>query len=41
MKRLDEAIEDEKISQDIRRLEAVCQKIFDRLGQEELALHFC
>ena len=26
MKRLDDAIEDEKISQDIRRLEAVCQK---------------
>ena len=31
MKRLDEAIEDEKISQDIRRLEAVCQKIFDQV----------
>ncbi len=31
MKRLDEAIEDEKISQDIRRLEAACQKIFDQV----------
>ena len=31
MKRLDEAIEDEKISQDIRRLEAVCQKIFGQV----------
>ncbi len=31
MKRLDEAIEDEKISQDIRRLETVCQKIFDQV----------
>ena len=31
MKRLDGAIEDEKISADIRRLEAVCQKIFDQV----------
>ena len=31
MKRLDDAIEDEKISQDIRRLEAVCRKIFDQV----------
>ena len=31
MKRLDAAIEDEKISQDIRRLEAVSQKIFDQV----------
>ena len=31
MKRLDDAIEDEKISRDIRRLEDVCQKIFDQV----------
>lgn len=31
MKRLDDAIEDEKISQDIRRLETVCQSIFDQV----------
>lgn len=31
MKRLDEAIEDEKISRDIRRLETVCQSIFDQV----------
>lgn len=31
MKRLDDAIEDEKISRDIRRLEAVSQKIFDQV----------
>ena len=31
MKRLDDAIEDEKISQDIRRLEAVSRKIFDQV----------
>lgn len=31
MKRLDDAIEDEKISQDIRRLEAVSQNIFDQV----------
>lgn len=31
MKRLDENIEDEKISADIRRLEAVSQKIFDQV----------
>ena len=34
MKRLDDAIADEKISQDIRRLEAVCQKIFDQVKAE-------
>jgi len=34
MKRLDDAIEDEKISQDIRRLEVVCQKIFDQVKAE-------
>ena len=34
MKRLDDAIEDEKISQDIRRLEAVSQKIFDQVKAE-------
>ena len=34
MKRLDDAIEDEKISQDIRRLETVCQKIFDQVKAE-------
>lgn len=31
MKRLDDAIEDEKISRDIRRLETVCQGIFDQV----------
>ena len=31
MKRLDDAIEDEKISRDIRRLEAVSRKIFDQV----------
>lgn len=31
MRRLDDAIEDEKISGDIRRLEDVCQKIFDQV----------
>ena len=31
MKRLDDAIADEKISSDIRRLETVCQKIFDQV----------
>lgn len=31
MKRLDDAIEDERISADIRRLESVCQKIFDQV----------
>lgn len=31
MKRLDDAIEDEKISQDIRRLETVSQQIFDNV----------
>ena len=31
MKRLDAAIADEKISQDIRRLEVVCQKTFDQV----------
>lgn len=34
MKRLDEAIADEKISADIRRLEAVCQQIFDQVRAE-------
>ena len=34
MKRLDGAIEDEKISRDIRRLETVCQKIFDQVKAE-------
>ena len=34
MKRLDDAIEDEKISRDIRRLEVVCQKIFDQVKAE-------
>ena len=31
MKRLDDAIEDEKISRDIRRLETVCQGIFGQV----------
>ncbi len=31
MKRLDDAIEDEKISADIRRLETVCQQIFQHV----------
>lgn len=31
MRRLDDAIADEKISRDIRRLEDVCQKIFDQV----------
>lgn len=34
MKRLDDAIEDEKISRDIRRMEAVCQKIFDQVRED-------
>ena len=34
MRRLDDAIEDEKISRDIRRLEEVCQKIFDQVKAE-------
>ncbi len=34
MRRLDDAIADEKISQDIRRLEAVSQKIFDQVKAE-------
>lgn len=38
MKRLDDAIEDEKISQDIRRLETVCQKIFDQVKAEPAKL---
>lgn len=38
MKRLDDAIEDEKISQDIRRLEAVSQKIFDQVRAEPAKL---
>ena len=38
MKRLDDAIEDEKISRDIRRLETVCQKIFDQVKAEPAKL---
>ena len=38
MKRLDDAIEDEKISRDIRRLEAVSQKIFDQVKAEPAKL---
>lgn len=38
MKRLDDAIEDEKISQDIRRLETVCQKIFDQVRADPAKL---
>ena len=34
MKRLDDAIEDEKISRDIRRLEAVSRKIFDQVKED-------
>ena len=34
MKRLDESIEDEKISADIRKLETVSQKIFDQVKAE-------
>lgn len=38
MKRLDGAIEDEKISQDIRRLESVSQKIFDQVREDPAKL---
>lgn len=38
MKRLDDAIEDEKISQDIRRLETVCQSIFDQVKADPAKL---
>ena len=38
MKRLDDAIEDEKISADIRRLETVCEKIFDQVKAEPAKL---
>lgn len=38
MKRLDGAIEDEKISQDIRRLESVSQKIFDQVKADPAKL---
>ena len=38
MKRLDDAIEDEKISADIRRLETVCEKIFDQVKAEPARL---
>ena len=38
MKRLDNAISDEKISQDIRRMEAVCQKIFDEVRADPTKL---
>lgn len=38
MKRLDDAIADEKISQDIRRLEDVCQKIFDQVKADPAKL---
>ncbi|MBD5162285.1 MAG: hypothetical protein HDT14_09800 [Oscillibacter sp.] len=38
MKRLDDAIEDEKISRDIRRLESVCRKIFDQVRADPAKL---
>ena len=38
MKRLDNAIADEKISRDIRRMEAVCQKIFDEVKADPAKL---
>ena len=38
MKRLDDAIEDEKISADIRRLEAVSQSIFDQVKADPAKL---
>lgn len=38
MKRLDDAIEDEKISLDIRRLESVCRKIFDQVKADPAKL---
>ena len=38
MKRLDEAIADEKISADIRRLESVCQQIFQQVKADPAKL---
>lgn len=38
MKRLDDAIADEKISADIRRLEAVCQQIFQQVKADPAKL---
>ena len=38
MKRLDDAIEDEKISADIRRLETVCQQIFQQVRADPAKL---
>ena len=38
MKRLDDAIADEAISADIRRLEAVCQQIFDQVKADPAKL---
>ena len=38
MKRLDDAIADEKISKDIRRMEAVCQGIFDQVKADPAKL---
>lgn len=38
MKRLDDAIEDERISRDIRRLESVCRKIFDQVRADPAKL---
>lgn len=38
MKRLDNAIADEKISQDIRRMETVCQGIFDQVRADPAKL---
>ena len=38
MKRLDDAIEDEKISADIRRLETVCQQIFQQVKADPAKL---
>ncbi|MDE7262516.1 MAG: 5-bromo-4-chloroindolyl phosphate hydrolysis family protein [Oscillospiraceae bacterium] len=38
MKRLDDAIADEKISQDIRRLEGVCQMIFNQVKEDPAKL---
>ena len=38
MKRLDDAIEDEKISADIRRLDTVCQQIFQQVKADHAKL---
>jgi len=38
MKRLDDAIEDEKISADIRRLETICQQIFQQVKADPAKL---